>query len=180
MAKQKLKIMSRIIMTPKEVQIILGGSSSYARKVVRVIKKKNNKIVVIIATGQSDFKNELSKLIAFISNTTPKTKPILAMLEPTIFPKAISEYPAKAALILTIISGADVAKETIVKPTIIFEILNFKDNPIADFNNQFPPKTNKTKPTTIYKKFMKFKLIKQLHHFLKLHRYDAKLRIALL
>lgn len=35
--------MSRIIMTPKEVQIILGGSSSYARKVVRVIKRKNNK-----------------------------------------------------------------------------------------------------------------------------------------
>lgn len=36
--------MSRIIMTPKEVQIILGGSSSYARKVVRVIKMKNNKL----------------------------------------------------------------------------------------------------------------------------------------
>ena len=106
-------------------------------------------MVVIMVIGQSAFKKEFSNCIAFINNTTPKTKPILAILEPTTLPKAISEYPANADFTLTIISGADVANETIVKPTIIFEILNFNDNPIADFSNQLPPKTNKTNPIII-------------------------------
>lgn len=35
--------MSRFIITPKDVEVILGVSSSYARRVVRVIKRKNNK-----------------------------------------------------------------------------------------------------------------------------------------
>lgn len=35
--------MSRLIIKPKEVEIILNVSPSYARKIIRVIKKKNNK-----------------------------------------------------------------------------------------------------------------------------------------
>lgn len=35
--------MGRLIMTPKDVEIILEKSPSYARRVVRVIKRKNNK-----------------------------------------------------------------------------------------------------------------------------------------
>ena len=36
-------IMLRLIITPKDVEVILGVSSSYARRVVRIIKRKNNK-----------------------------------------------------------------------------------------------------------------------------------------
>ena len=32
-----------LIITPKDVEVILGVSSSYARRVVRIIKRKNNK-----------------------------------------------------------------------------------------------------------------------------------------
>ena len=35
--------MLRLIITPKDVKVILGVSSSYARRVVRIIKRKNNK-----------------------------------------------------------------------------------------------------------------------------------------
>ena len=35
--------MLRFIITPKDVEVILGVSSSYARRVVRIIKRKNNK-----------------------------------------------------------------------------------------------------------------------------------------
>jgi hypothetical protein len=35
--------MSRLIITPKDVEVILRVSASYARRVVRVIKRKNNK-----------------------------------------------------------------------------------------------------------------------------------------
>ena len=35
--------MARFIITPKDVEVILGVSSSYARRVVRIIKRKNNK-----------------------------------------------------------------------------------------------------------------------------------------
>ena len=35
--------MARLIIRPKDVEVILGVSSSYARRVVRQIKKKNNK-----------------------------------------------------------------------------------------------------------------------------------------
>ena len=84
----------------------------------------------------------------------PKTKPRFAMLEPITFPKAKSEDPFKAALILTISSGAEVAKETTVIPIITLEILSFSDNAIADFNNQLPPKINKFKPMTMNRKFI--------------------------
>ena len=35
--------MLRLIITPKDVEVSLGVSSSYARRVVRIIKRKNNK-----------------------------------------------------------------------------------------------------------------------------------------
>jgi hypothetical protein len=76
------------------------------------------------------------------------------MLEPITFPSAKSEAPVKAAFILTISSGADVAKDTTVIPMTTLEIFNFKDNATADFNSQFPPKTNKIKPLIMSKKFI--------------------------
>lgn len=35
--------MSRLVITPKDVEVILRVSPSYARRIVRVIKRKNNK-----------------------------------------------------------------------------------------------------------------------------------------
>ena len=35
--------MLRLIITPKDVEVILGVSSSYARRVVRIIKRKKKK-----------------------------------------------------------------------------------------------------------------------------------------
>lgn len=35
--------MARLVITPKDVEVILRKSPSYARSIVRVIKRKNNK-----------------------------------------------------------------------------------------------------------------------------------------
>lgn len=35
--------MVRLIIKPKDIEIILGVSPSYARRIVRLIKRKNNK-----------------------------------------------------------------------------------------------------------------------------------------
>ena len=86
---------------------------------------------------------------------TPSTKPKLAILEPTTLLNAKSDELFKAAFILTISSGAEVAKETTVIPIITLGIFNFKEIETADFNNQLPPKINKPKPIKISKKFIK-------------------------
>ncbi len=80
------------------------------------------------------------------------TKPKFAILDPTTLPKAKSGKPSKAALILTISSGAEVAKDTTVIPITIFGIFNFNDRSTAAFSNQLPPAINKTSPATINKK----------------------------
>lgn len=35
--------MARLIIKPKDVEVILGSSPGYARRIIRVIKKRNNK-----------------------------------------------------------------------------------------------------------------------------------------
>ena len=57
--------------------------------------------------------------------TIPKTKARFATLEPTMFPRAKSGNPFIADWTLTTNSGAEVAKETIVKPTMNLGICNF-------------------------------------------------------
>jgi hypothetical protein len=73
------------------------------------------------------------------------------MLDPTTFPKAKSGKPSKAAFILTISSGAEVAKETTVIPITILGMFSFNDKSTADFNNQLPPAINNTNPPTTNK-----------------------------
>lgn len=77
----------------------------------------------------------------------PRTKPILAILEPITFPKEISEKPESAACRLTNNSGAEVAKETTVSPITILEILSLKDSATEERTKNSPPTTNNTKPT---------------------------------
>ena len=51
-------------------------------------------------------------------------------------------------------SGAEVAKETTVKPTTTLEIFSFKDSATEAFRSQSPPKINSTKPEIIKMKFI--------------------------
>jgi len=101
--------------------------------------------------GQSVFKKLFGTAIGVIITVIASTKERLAMLEPTTFPRAISEYPAIADWMLTINSGAEVAKETTVIPITAFGIDKFKERETEDFNNQSPPFIKSTNPTIIAK-----------------------------
>ena len=93
--------------------------------------------------------------IEVINKTIDKTNPIFAILDPITFPREISEWPDKAAWILTINSGAEVAKETTVIPITILDNENFKDKATEDFINQSPPLI-KSKNPKIIEKIAKF------------------------
>ena len=84
-----------------------------------------------------------------------KTNPKLAILEPTTLPKERSGKPSKAAFMLTMSSGAEVAKDTTVIPITILGINMRKDKATADFNNQFPPAISSVNPKTIKSRFPK-------------------------
>ena len=78
----------------------------------------------------------------------PKTKPMLAILDPITLPNEISEEPSKAACKLTKSSGADVAKETTVKPITSLEILNLNESATDERTRYSPPITKSIKPNT--------------------------------
>ena len=83
-----------------------------------------------------------------------KTSPILAMFEPTTLFMAIDGELFKAALILTISSGKEVAKETTVIPITNFEILNLRDMATDALTMNSPPITSKKNPKKIKAKFI--------------------------
>ena len=99
-----------------------------------------------IITGQLNLQKSLSIAKGEIIAVIPNTKPIFAILEPITLPKEISEKPSKAAFKLTINSGAEVAKETTVKPITILESLSLQDNPTEDLTKNSPPTTKKRNP----------------------------------
>ena len=76
----------------------------------------------------------------------PKTNPILAILEPTTLFIAMAGEPESAAFKLTKSSGADVAKETTVKPITNLEISSFTDNPTDALTKYSPPITRAINP----------------------------------
>lgn len=77
------------------------------------------------------------------------TRPRLAIFDPTTLLSARSGKPSNAAFMLTISSGAEVAKETMVIPIIILDMLSLKEKATADFNNQLPPNISKDRPIMI-------------------------------
>ena len=81
------------------------------------------------------------------------TNPRFAMLDPTTLPSARSGKPSKAALTLTMSSGAEVAKETTVIPIIILDMFNLRDKATADFRSQLPPRISNAKPAIMKRKF---------------------------
>src|SRR5690625_3319884 len=59
----------------------------------------------------------------YIQAATPTISVILKMLLPITFPRDTSALPSNAAIILTVVSGKLVPKETIVNPITIGDIL---------------------------------------------------------
>ena len=85
----------------------------------------------------------------------PKTRPILAILEPTTLLIAIAGALFKAACKLTKSSGADVAKETTVMPITILEIFNLNDNAMDALTRKSPPTTKSIRPKITQSMLMK-------------------------
>ena len=85
-------------------------------------------------------------LIGENSIVTAKTKPKLAILDPKTFDIAKSGDPFNADFILTISSGADVAKETTVIPIKSLGIPNFIEIDTAALSKRLPPIIKMAKP----------------------------------
>ena len=77
---------------------------------------------------------------------TPRTKPILARLEPIAFPTAKPPESFKAAFMETMISGAEVPIETTVRPITNDEIPRFLATPTLPLTNLSAPHTRPIKP----------------------------------
>jgi hypothetical protein len=83
-----------------------------------------------------------------------KTNAILAILDPITLLIAIAGELFKAALILTMSSGREVAKATTVIPITSLEILNFKEIATEDLTINSPPTTKSRKPKNISNTFI--------------------------
>lgn len=92
----------------------------------------------------------MGEIIMVIASTRPR----LAILEPTTLPKAKSGCPPSADWILTINSGAEVAKDTTVIPMTIFGIEKRKERATAERMSQSPPLIKINIPTATAKKAM--------------------------
>ena len=82
------------------------------------------------------------------ATVNPNTNPMLAILEPIIFPTAIPDLPSKVAFKLTINSGAEVPKETIVIPISNGDTLNLFAKPTALLTRRSPPTTSRIIPVS--------------------------------
>ena len=90
-----------------------------------------------------------------IAAQAPITTSRLKMLEPTMFPREISLFPARPALILTAASGALVPMATMVRPMITegtFKIPAIEEEPST---NKSAPLISKTKPISKSKYIIK-------------------------
>ena len=76
----------------------------------------------------------------------PRINRMLTILLPKIFPIAISVLPFADAKILTMNSGADVPKETMVKPITIGEIFRFFAIEEAPSTRRLAPFIRSTNP----------------------------------
>src|SRR5690606_25472963 len=99
-----------------------------------------------IMLGQSLFKVATATGTGKIIAVSPKTRVILAMLDPTTLPIAISGKPSIAAFKLTINSGADVPNDTMVIPITNGDNLNLEAIPTAPLTNNSPPTIKTANP----------------------------------
>ena len=116
-----------------------------------------NKLTIIDRKNihdQSLMKNLSSTDMSVSIAISPKTSPIFAIFEPTTLLIAMDGEPLIAALMLTINSGNEVAKETTVIPITNFDILNLNDNATDDLTINSPPTTSKRKPKKMNNMFI--------------------------
>ena len=84
-----------------------------------------------------------------ITPLTARINKILKMLEPIIFPTAISAFFLRAATIDVANSGSDVPAATTVSPMIFWLMPIDSAISIALFTTRWPPSTSPARPPTI-------------------------------
>ena len=114
---------------------------------LKINKKAENKSVEKTRNGISIFFVKSLNLTLTKINVIAKTRQILAMFEPIIFPKIISYFWLLIASRLMKSSGAEVAKDTIVKPIINEGTLNFFEILVELLTRKSPPTKSKERPT---------------------------------
>ena len=113
---------------------------------LKINKKAENKSVEKTRNGISIFFVKSINLTFTKINVIAKTRQILAMFEPITFPKIISYFWLLIASRLMKSSGAEVAKDTIVKPIINDGTLNFIENLVELLTRKSPPAKSKERP----------------------------------
>jgi len=78
---------------------------------------------------------------------TARISPMLAMVEPTAFPTAVSGEPEREAMRETVNSGMVVARLTMVAPISTLGSLVYDANQMAESANQSPPLTMNKMPS---------------------------------
>ena len=101
--------------------------------IIKSCKKKKKTALTINNQGKSYLTLFFDILIVTKNKAVEKTSPILAMFDPITFEIAMSLELFKAELILIRSSGAEVAKDTTVKPITTLEILYFNESSTDDF-----------------------------------------------
>lgn len=101
-----------------------------------------------MASGISFVNVPLVIVIGATTAVTPTIIKILKMLLPTTFPIESSALPLIADTILTVNSGAEVPKATIVRPITSDDMLNLLANAAAPSVKKLAPDRIKPKPTS--------------------------------
>ena len=107
---------------------------------------------------------------------TPSIKSMLDMLDPIMFPTAMSEDPDVLAKIFTISSGILVPIDTIVRPITISDTLYFLAMDADPATNQSAPFISKTNPMAkrIYTSILKCKYVTFFSYSAKSYFIDFK------
>ena len=113
---------------------------------LKINKKVENKSVEKRRNGISIFFVKSLNLTFTKINVIAKTRQILAIFEPITFPKIISYFWLLIASRLIKSSGAEVAKDTTVKPIINEGTLNFFEILVELFTRKSPPLKSKERP----------------------------------
>ena len=113
---------------------------------LNINKKAENKSVEKRRNGISIFFVKSLNLTFTKINVIAKTRQILAIFEPITFPKIISYFWLLIASRLIKSSGAEVAKDTTVKPIINEVTLNFFEILVELLTRKSPPVKSKERP----------------------------------
>lgn len=123
-------------------QMILRTAPSRKKSLARSARSRVTKIV----TGRSKNLVEVESATGAMIAVIPRMRKILAILEPSTFPIAISVLPLTAARSETISSGILVPIATIVRPIIASDIPHFFASETAPSTRRFPHMVRKPRP----------------------------------